>query len=154
MLRLAIAIGGAAGAFARHSAGTAAAVLAGSLFPWGTLTVNVVGSWMLGLLIQVLPATSVSPALRASLTIGFCAGFTTFSTFAYDAVMLARSGRPEAAAAYVGASLVLGVTAMMVGIETGALVLRRRRRRSAMPAADTAGPERSTVPARLPRDRR
>lgn len=128
MLRLAIAIGGAAGAFARHAAGTFVAAGAGSLFPWGTLFVNVSGSWILGLLMGLLPVTTVTPAVRAGLTIGFCGGFTTFSAFARESVSLAHQGRLALAAAYVAASLCLGVLAMFAGLELGTFVTRRRRR--------------------------
>lgn len=126
MLRIAIVAGGVGGALARH----AAAVLAGpaivSPFPWVTLVVNVCGSWVLGALMGLLPATTVTPATRAGLTIGFCGGFTTFSTFAYEAVAFARQGQVREAAAYVSASLFLGVLAMLAGLAAGALMVRSR----------------------------
>jgi fluoride exporter len=127
MYRSAVAAGGALGALARHGVGVVATTFVGAVFPWGTLAVNVCGSWVLGLLMSLLPATSVRPVVRVGLTIGFCGGFTTFSTFAHETVTLARAGDLPSAIGYVGASVVLGVTGMAGGMATGAVLTRGRR---------------------------
>jgi fluoride exporter len=126
VLHVAIAIGGAAGALARHGLGVVVAVsLAPALFPWGTLAVNACGSALLGVLVSVLPPPGAAPALRAGLTVGFCGGFTTFSTFAYEAVSLARAGHAVAAGAYMTSSLVVGLAALAAGMALGTAVARR-----------------------------
>lgn len=134
MIRLAIAVGGVAGAFVRHGMGAWLAVADG--LPWGTLATNVCGALVLGLLIGRLHSSTVSPAVRAGLTIGFCGGFTTFSTFAYETVALAQDGRAPAAFAYVAASLALGTAAMFAGLFAGTALARlgAGRLRAAMPA--------------------
>lgn len=127
MHRSAVAAGGALGALARHGVGVLAVTFGGGAFPWSTLAVNVSGAWALGLLMSLLPATSIRPAVRVGLTIGFCGGYTTFSTFAHETVTLARAGNLPSAIGYVGVSLVLGVAGMVGGMATGAALSRRRR---------------------------
>jgi fluoride exporter len=143
-MHLAIAAGGVAGAFARYAAGTFAASWFGLLFPWGTLCVNVAGSCALGFLMRLLPATMVSAAVRAALTVGFCGGFTTFSAFAFDVATLAGE-RPALAAAYVVSSVVFGVAGVVAGMEAAGLLVRRRAvpARTAVPPRehDTASPK-------------
>ena len=86
---IAIAIGGAAGAVGRHFVNIGMASLLGHGFPWGTLTVNVVGSLIMGLLVHLMAVSwTVSPEMRALLTVGGLGAFTTFSTFSLDAVVL------------------------------------------------------------------
>lgn len=111
----AIALGGALGALARHGIGQA---LSGpGRFPWATLVVNVGGSFALGLLlILVLERFPPSLYLRPFAATGFLGVYTTYSTFATDAVLLVRDGRAVAAFAYVLASLVLGLTAAWAGM--------------------------------------
>lgn len=121
-----IAIGGAAGALARYAVALLAGSWSGGVFPWGTLVANVSGSWLLGVLMRVLPVTMVKPAIRGGLTIGFCGGFTTFSTFAFDALLLVRLGQPSLAAAYIAASLLIGVASVVAGLAAGAWMVRRR----------------------------
>jgi fluoride exporter len=126
MTRFAIAIGGMAGAFSRYGTGALVSAWWGAtLFPWGTLAVNMLGSLGLGLLMQLFTATTLSPVVRAGLTVGFFGGFTTFSAFAYETVALTRGGHEALAAAYVGASLLLGATAMLAGLQIGAAITRR-----------------------------
>ncbi|HZF67304.1 MAG TPA: fluoride efflux transporter CrcB [Gemmatirosa sp.] len=113
-----VALGGAAGALARYLVGIA---LAGpSLqFPWSTLTVNVVGAFALGVLVGATPPTAVS---RLALGVGACGGFTTFSTYALEAVTLAQRGLPGRAGAYVVGSVVAGVLAAVAGLAVGRLL--------------------------------
>ena len=92
-----------------------------SVLPWGTITVNVAGSFLLGL---VAGLTYVSDAPTWVLTLvgtGFCGALTTFSTFSYETVRLAEAKRWRAAAGNVVISLVLGLIAVAIGWELGTL---------------------------------
>jgi CrcB protein len=111
-----IALGSAAGGVARYLLGGAVQRLAGTSFPAGTLTVNVTGSLLLGVFARlVLTAPGLTPEMRALLTIGFCGGYTTFSTFSFDVLNLLERGQVARAALYVSASVLLSVGAMMAG---------------------------------------
>jgi CrcB protein len=131
MIRLAVAAGGIAGAWARYGTGLVVESWLPPTFPWATLGVNVAGSWLLALLMQALPATIVSPAVRLGLTVGFCGGFTTYSTFALETVTLAQSGHPLRAGAYVASSLALCLCGSAAGLATGSALIARRPSRSA-----------------------
>lgn len=114
---LIIAAGGALGAAGRHLVGLAAFRLLGTGFPWGTLTVNVLGSLLMGVLIETLALKFSAPAgVRLFLATGILGGFTTFSTFSLDVVILAERGQGALAAAYVMASLALSVGALFAGM--------------------------------------
>lgn len=84
---------------------------AGKAFPWATLTVNVVGSAILGVVAGLVVHGSLDPAWEAVLGAGLAGGLTTFSTFSFDVVELVREGRPLRAGADVALSLVLGLAA-------------------------------------------
>ena len=84
-------------------------------FPYGTLTINVTGSLILGFLVRYATQTNAAPELRAALTIGFCGGFTTFSTFSYEAARLIEDGSIGRAAAYMLASVLLSLVAVFAG---------------------------------------
>lgn len=89
-------------------------------FPWGTLVINVTGSFLLGLLFVVLTERSTaSPALRVSLTTGLLGAYTTFSTFSLETVRLVEDGAVGAAAANVAASLALGLVGVWLGVSLG-----------------------------------
>ena len=121
-----VTVGGATGALARYwLSGWVNAAIAG-FFPIGTLLVNVVGSLLLGFGMQAMEAVPVSAEVRTMLTIGFLAAFTTFSTFSYETVMLLRDGDWTRATLYTGLSLVLGLTAVLVGIGAASVLLRAR----------------------------
>jgi CrcB protein len=116
-LALAVAAGGALGAVARHLTGLAALRLFGPHFPWGTLTVNVLGSFLMGILVGVLALRGeASPLLRAFLAVGVLGGFTTFSSFSLDAVTLIERRAYLAALGYVLASLLLSIGALFGGL--------------------------------------
>ena len=114
---LAIALGGALGALARYAVFVAATHLLGHGFPYGTLIVNVVGSLLLGVLIEglALAWTMPEPA-RLFLVVGVFGAFTTFSTFSLDVAVLYERGRTLAAAGYVLASVVLSVGGLFAGL--------------------------------------
>jgi fluoride exporter len=112
-----VAAGGAAGAAMRYLVMIAASHLWGITFPWGTLTVNVLGSLILGVLVEAMALTwSVSEGVRAFLVIGVLGAFTTFSTFSLDVVTLYEKGEWGFAAAYVLASVILSVLALFAGL--------------------------------------
>ena len=111
----AIALGGAAGSVARYGVGTFFGRDDGA-FPIGTLIVNIAGSLLLGFLVRYFTGSTMSNELRAGLTIGFCGGFTTFSTFSLETVRLIDSGSWQRAAVYILASVVLSLAALALGM--------------------------------------
>ena len=123
---LAVAAGGAFGAVARYLVMTGIGRLLGPHdFPWGTLTVNVVGSVLMGVLIEVLALVwSPSQELRALLVVGVLGAFTTFSTFSLDVVALFERGQSLFVAAYVAASVILCVGGLLAGLHVMRLFLR------------------------------
>jgi CrcB protein len=120
-----IAIGGAMGTLARFGlGGLAQRVSAG--FPYGTLAINVLGSLLLGFLMRWLLSTSASAELRAGLTIGFCGGFTTFSTFSYEVARLLEGGSYARASVYALASVLLSLLAILAGFTLARVVMAPR----------------------------
>ena len=119
---LLIALGGAAGANARFIGATLAATRWGTRFPWGTLLINITGSFLLGLFLAV-PSLGTG-AGRALLATGFCGGYTTFSTFAFETVALAEGGARRLAAANALLSVGLCLLAAFGGGALGALTGR------------------------------
>ena len=113
-----VALGGAIGAGARHLVNIAALRAFGPAFPAGTLTVNVVGGLLMGLLAGwlALRYEDGGQALRLFLATGILGGFTTFSAFSLDAVLLWQRGDTAAAAGYVLASVILSILALLAGL--------------------------------------
>ncbi len=112
---LQVALGGAIGASGRYLVNVGAMRLMGPGFPWATLTVNVLGSFAMGLLIVALAnkdATRLAPLLMT----GLLGGFTTFSAFSLDAVTLYERGQMGLAMLYVVVSVVLSLTALIAGM--------------------------------------
>jgi CrcB protein len=127
MTLLYIAAGGAAGSVARYALSVAIQQRAGGPFPIGTLVVNVTGSFLLGLLLRYGLATpGISPEVRALLTVGFCGGYTTFSTFSYETARLMEDGDYRRAFAYIMISVVVSIVGIFAGFEAarGVLALR------------------------------
>ncbi|MFV2070677.1 MAG: fluoride efflux transporter CrcB, partial [Pirellulales bacterium] len=113
---LAVAAGGAVGAVARYLVFIAAARLLGTEFPFGTLTVNVVGSFFIGVLAESLAlAWTVSTETRLFLVVGMLGAFTTFSTFSLDFAFLYERGQWLLSTVYVIASVVLSIGALFAG---------------------------------------
>jgi CrcB protein len=111
-----VAIGGALGSGSRYLVGAAIQSRAGGDFPLATLIINVVGSLLLGFILEYATGSAaMSPATRLLLSTGFCGGFTTFSTFSHETVRLIQAGEYRRATVYVGLSLILSFTAIVVG---------------------------------------
>jgi CrcB protein len=114
---LLVALGGAIGSVCRYLVGLGALRLMGPSFPWGTLTVNVAGSFAIGVLAELIVARfGASAELRLLLITGFLGGFTTFSAFALDAVTLFERGASVAATSYLVVSIVASIAAAIAGI--------------------------------------
>jgi CrcB protein len=114
---LLVAAGGATGSVCRHLVGVACVRLFGIGFPWGTVAVNLLGSFAMGVLIELLARRfEMSMELRLLLATGFLGGFTTFSSFSLDAVALVERGAGLLAFAYVSGSVLLGLAALFAGL--------------------------------------
>lgn len=111
---LVVGLGGFFGSVLRYYIGTIFNSAVGSGFPWGTLAVNLIGCFLIGILSALLgrffPSDS---ALALLLTTGFCGGFTTFSTFAHEAVQMLHGGSYLSFCVYVALSVLLGL--LLVG---------------------------------------
>ncbi len=115
---LQVAFGGALGASARCLSGKMILRLLGSNFPYGTMFVNVVGSFLMGLLaVYLMERMDGSFAKYAPfLLTGVLGGFTTFSAYSLDALYLMERGRLAAAGLYMGGSVVLAIVALFLGM--------------------------------------
>ena len=114
---LAIAAGGAIGALLRYWTSTAVHSRLGAGFPYGTLTVNVAGSLLMGFLyIWLIDRLAVGPGLRAFLLIGILGAFTTFSTFSMETLNLLESGQPGKALANILVSVTVCISAAGLGV--------------------------------------
>jgi CrcB protein len=112
-----VAAGGAIGAALRHLTGLLMLRLAGAAFPWGTLTVNILGSFAMGLFIELLARRfGASNELRLLVATGVLGGFTTFSSFSLDVAILWERGMAPAAFAYVLASVIGSICALFAGL--------------------------------------
>ncbi|AJY46839.1 fluoride efflux transporter CrcB [Martelella endophytica] len=120
---LIVAAGGALGASGRYLVGVASVRMLGYGFPWGTFIVNVVGSLMIGLLVELVARVlNQSADMRMFLVTGFLGGFTTFSSFSLDAMNMIERGDFAPAAVYVISSVVLGLFAVFAGLAIGRMV--------------------------------
>lgn len=121
---LAVAVGGALGSLARYWLGL---LIAGGALPWGTVIANVSGSLLIGLVIGGAGEGS-RPALgetaRLFLTVGFCGGYTTFSSFSLQTVELLQAGRHGLALANVLLSVAACLAATWAGLAAGAALAR------------------------------
>lgn len=114
---LAIAIGGTLGCWARYWLTGFVQNTVGRGFPYATLLINVLGAFVMGFLfIETLERVTVSPAVRTGLLTGVLGGFTTFSTFALETLMLMEEGAVVKAILYVTLSVVLGLSGAFAGI--------------------------------------
>ncbi|QBL09287.1 fluoride efflux transporter CrcB [Rheinheimera sp. D18] len=118
----AIAMGGALGACLRHFCNELTLNILGRAFPFGTLLVNILGSFTLGLLYALILSETLSASpWRALLTIGFIGAFTTFSTFSLDTVLLLQQGDWLKAIANVLLNVLLCITLAWFGLKLGSM---------------------------------
>ena len=118
---ISVFLGGGVGAVCRYLVTTQIGMRLGTFFPFGTLTVNVVGSLLMGLImgaLAVLARTSglLPEQVRLLLTVGFLGGFTTFSSFSLETLTLLRGGSYALAVVNIGANVLLGLLAAGVGV--------------------------------------
>ena len=115
---LLIGAGGALGAISRHYVGQLALRTMGSGQPWGTLSVNILGGLMMGLLVGWLAATERADAtsIRLLAAVGFLGGFTTFSAFSLEMLRMLETRAWMTAFAYAAGSVILSVGAVMIGL--------------------------------------
>ncbi|UXS01040.1 fluoride efflux transporter CrcB [Agrobacterium tumefaciens] len=125
MLNIAlVAAGGAIGSVFRYLVGMWSMRVAGPAFPWGTLVVNVAGSFLIGLLVELIARRlNASSEMRLFIVTGVLGGFTTFSSFSLDAVALFERGALSLSAVYVIATLVVSIVAVFAGLALGRSLL-------------------------------
>jgi CrcB protein len=124
-----VAIGGSLGAIARYGTGLWAARVLGKGFPWGTLIVNVVGCFIMGIVVEIMldleahTAEAITPAIRRQMALwhqgvalGFLGALTTFSTFGADTLREFEGGKPQVALANIAANMLLSLGAVWAGM--------------------------------------
>lgn len=113
-----VVLGGGIGAGLRHGVNLGAARLLGTEFPWGTFAINVVGSFLIGVVAAwfAFRSEAAAQSLRLFLTTGILGGFTTFSAFSLDFALLYERGEFLAAAGYVVGSVGLSLAAIFLGL--------------------------------------
>ena len=113
---VAIAIFGTLGCLARYGQILLVQQIAGRAFPFAVLSINVIGSFLIGLLFfSSLERFSIGPAIRIGILTGFLGGYTTFSTFELETLLLVENGQMLRAALYIGSSVGLGLIAVLAG---------------------------------------
>jgi CrcB protein len=114
---LLVGIGGLVGSIVRYLVAVLFAGVFSPAFPLATLTVNIVGCFLIGVLFALSDRGSIlSPEWRILLTTGFCGGFTTFSTFSYESLRLLQDGEYLYVAMYILLSVVVGLAATYIGV--------------------------------------
>lgn len=126
MAALVVGLGGALGAVARYFATEWMRTAAGASFPWGTLAVNVVGSFALGFVLIWLQSVAPTAQARQFVAVGFLGSFTTFSTFSYETVTLIRAGAVWRAGGYALGSVTVGIIAVIAGVALATTILQGR----------------------------
>jgi CrcB protein len=113
-----VALGSALGGMARYGLTLAGAALLGPAFPWGTILINLLGSFVIsffGTLTMAAGPLPAAPGLRVFVMVGLCGGFTTFSSFSLQTLELARGGALLSAAANIALSVLLCLAAVALG---------------------------------------
>jgi CrcB protein len=111
-----IALGGSLGAVARYGVSSYVLTTVSEIFPWGTLIVNLSGSFLMGVVIELFEHTIVPPNLRSLITIGFLGAYTTFSTYSMETVNLLRDGEVRLATTNFLLSNVLACLLFILGL--------------------------------------
>lgn len=110
-----VAIGGALGSVARYLVSKWIKDLSSTSFPFGTMAVNITGCLLIGIFYGLTERWGLSGEMKLLLTVGFCGGFTTFSTFMNESLSLLRLDNILYAALYAGGSVALGLIAVFIG---------------------------------------
>ena len=113
---LLIAVGGSLGAIARYSLSTYVMGALNDVFPWGTLVVNLSGSFLIGMFVELFDQAIVPTNLRSLVTIGFIGAYTTFSTYSLETVNLLREGEVKIATLNILASNIFSIVLVVLGI--------------------------------------
>ena len=121
-LALLVGLAGGVGAVARYVTDGVVQARTGGDFPWGTLVINTVGSFVLGLVTGLLWYHGLGGRARLVIGVGLCGGFTTFSTAAWESVRLAEEGRWAQAGAQTFGGLAVALAAAVAGIAVAAVV--------------------------------
>jgi CrcB protein len=116
MTVLLVAIAGAAGSVARYAVGLAGQRVLGDRFPYGTLAVNLLGCFAIGIVMVIAEARQLDPRIRVAVVGGFLGGFTTYSAFAYETLALAERRSLAIASLYVSVTVVGCFAACAAGI--------------------------------------
>jgi CrcB protein len=111
-----VGVAGALGAISRYLIGLA---VGAERFPWATLGINISGSFVLALIVTVATERRWPLEVSTAITVGFLGAYTTFSTFAWESFVMSRTDRVGAAAAYITASITLGLLAAWSGYLLG-----------------------------------
>ncbi|TRL31720.1 fluoride efflux transporter CrcB [Rhizobium straminoryzae] len=121
---LLVAFGGAVGSVCRYLTGVIMTRLLGMAFPWGTLTVNIAGSFAIGFLTELVARKlNASMEMRLLIVVGFLGGYTTFSSFSLDTIALYERGAIVAAFGYILVSVIISLAATFGGLAVGRAVL-------------------------------
>lgn len=113
---LLVALGGAVGTVGRYLVSK----YLDCSFPWATLTVNLIGSMLIGILMGLIAKGTLSPEMKLLLVTGFCGGFTTFSTFANESFTMIKASDYLSTAIYAGVSMAVGILAVFLGMKIAA----------------------------------
>ncbi len=114
---LAVAVGGALGSLLRYFVAGSIQSAAWPGFPWGIFAVNITGGLAMGIIAELAALKlNMSPEVRAFLTVGVLGGYTTFSTFSLDSVLLIERGAYTSAALYISGSAILSILALFAGM--------------------------------------
>ncbi|GAB5518732.1 MAG: fluoride efflux transporter CrcB [Rhodothermales bacterium] len=117
-----IALGGAVGALLRYGVGVWSGQHIGTGFPWGTLIVNLLGAFVIGVLAALMQRTLWADWLVGLVMVGLLGAFTTFSTFSLEAVTLFREGATAKAVLYLGVSNIGGIALAAFGFWLGSIL--------------------------------
>lgn len=120
---LLVALGGALGSALRYGLGAFVQALTGPGFPYSTLLINALGSFLIGVVVRLSLEGALSGEARIFLAMGVLGGFTTFSTFSYETLALLQDGEVGRALAYVLFSVLLGLLLVFLGFRLGAALV-------------------------------
>jgi CrcB protein len=131
-----LSIGGVLGVNARYWLASWMSTWAGDRFPWATFAINVSGSFAIGLIATLLARWLPAHPARLFFLVGFLGGYTTFSSFAFEALVLCERDQIGRALAYMGGSVAAGFVAVMLGVALGRAIVGPEMPTAALATAD------------------